>query len=107
MTRFKISPVIGVIIMVAITVILAGAVAWFVFGMSGSFQKIEKYSGYIIEKRSDETGGGEIYLISTDPAGDYRLHVSSNTDFNKIQARDGKIYSLEVVGKEVKSVVYP
>jgi flagellin-like protein len=34
-----VSPVIGVILMVAITVILAGVIATFVFGMAGNFQK--------------------------------------------------------------------
>ncbi len=34
-----VSPVIGVILMVAITVILAAVIAAFVFGMSGSIQK--------------------------------------------------------------------
>jgi len=33
-----VSPVIGVILMVAVTVILAGIVAYFVFGMAGSMQ---------------------------------------------------------------------
>ncbi len=34
-----VSPVIGVILMVAVTVILAAVIAAFVFGMSGSMQK--------------------------------------------------------------------
>lgn len=41
MTRNEdaVSPVIGVILMVAVTVILAAVIAAFVFGMSGSMQK--------------------------------------------------------------------
>ena len=34
-----VSPVIGVILMVAITVILAAVIAAFVFGMAGNIQK--------------------------------------------------------------------
>ena len=36
-----VSPVIGVILMVAITVILAAVIAAFVFGMAGNIQKNE------------------------------------------------------------------
>lgn len=38
-TEDAVSPVIGVILMVAITVILAAVIAAFVFGMSGNIQK--------------------------------------------------------------------
>jgi flagellin-like protein len=37
--KFAVSPVIGVILMVAITVILAAVIAAFVFGMAGAIQK--------------------------------------------------------------------
>jgi flagellin-like protein len=37
--RFQISPVVGVILMVAITVILAAVIAAFVFGMAGNVHK--------------------------------------------------------------------
>ena len=39
-----VSPVIGVILMVAITVILAAVIAAFVFGMSGNIQKTKVVS---------------------------------------------------------------
>jgi flagellin-like protein len=39
-----VSPVIGVILMVAITVILAAVIAAFVFGMAGSVQKTKSVS---------------------------------------------------------------
>lgn len=107
MTKFRISPVIGVMIMVGITVILAGAVAWFVFGMSGSLEKTDTISGFILEKRGDTTGGGTILIVSTDPQGTHKLHVSNNAQFNKIQSRDGRIYTVKVVGLEVKEVTGP
>ena len=40
-----VSPVIGVILMVAITVILAAVIAAFVFGMAGNIQKIARGCG--------------------------------------------------------------
>lgn len=105
--RFRISPVIGVMIMVGITVILAAGIAFMVFGMSGTLEKTDTISGFVLEKRGDATGGGTILIVSTDPQGTHKLHVSSNTEFNKIQTRDGRIYTVKVVGLEVKEVTGP
>jgi flagellin-like protein len=69
-----VSPVIGVILMVAITVILAAVIAAFVFGMSGSVQKT-KNVGVTVKQIDDDTvevteqGGAnfnEVSLISID-----------------------------------------
>ncbi|MDH7593395.1 MAG: type IV pilin N-terminal domain-containing protein [Methanomicrobiales archaeon] len=45
-----VSPVIGVILMVAITVILAAVIAAFVFGMSGSVQKTKSVAATAVQK---------------------------------------------------------
>ncbi|HTY52729.1 MAG TPA: type IV pilin N-terminal domain-containing protein, partial [Methanomicrobiales archaeon] len=44
-----VSPVIGVILMVAITVILAAVIAAFVFGMAGSVQKTKTVAASAIQ----------------------------------------------------------
>jgi len=111
-TNFRVSPVIGVIIMVGITVILLAGVAWVVFGMSGSApalmgEKTTTISGFIIDKQGDTQGGGTIFLISTDPQGTHKLHVASNAEFNKVQSRDGRMYSVKVAGLEVKEIKGP
>jgi len=49
-----VSPVIGVILMVAITVILAAVIAAFVFGMSGNIQRTHVVA-VTVEKTSDST----------------------------------------------------
>ncbi len=49
-----VSPVIGVILMVAITVILAAVIASFVFGMGGQLQPT-KTPGFTVKRTNDTT----------------------------------------------------
>jgi flagellin-like protein len=49
-----VSPVIGVILMVAITVILAAVIAAFVFGMAGNVQKTKNVA-FTVERSSSVT----------------------------------------------------
>ncbi|NLV28380.1 MAG: type IV pilin [Methanomicrobiales archaeon] len=49
-----VSPVIGVILMVAITVILAAVIAAFVFGMAGNVQKTKNVA-FVSELRGETT----------------------------------------------------
>jgi flagellin-like protein len=52
-----VSPVIGVILMVAITVILAAVIAAFVFGMAGNVQKTK-----VIAATAAQQGASTIYV---------------------------------------------
>jgi flagellin-like protein len=65
----SINPVIGVILMVAITVILATVIAIFVFGMSGGLTS-PKYTATITVKEVINIGDG-IGVIDTDGNGYY------------------------------------
>ena len=48
-----VSPVIGVILMVAITVILAAVIAAFVFGMAGQMQKAKSVAATVSQQTTD------------------------------------------------------
>ena len=52
-----VSPVIGVILMVAITVILAAVIAAFVFGMAGNIQKTK-----VVAATAAQSGANTIYV---------------------------------------------
>ncbi len=52
-----VSPVIGVILMVAITVILAAVIAAFVFGMAGNIQKTK-----VVAATASQQGATTIYV---------------------------------------------
>jgi len=60
-----VSPVIGVILMVAITVILAAVIAAFVFGMAGNVQKTKVISTTI---QRNATGVSVTYMGGNDAA---------------------------------------
>jgi flagellin-like protein len=60
-----VSPVIGVILMVAITVILAAVIAAFVFGMAGNVQKTKVISTTV---QRNATGVSVTYMGGTDAA---------------------------------------
>jgi len=65
-----VSPVIGVILMVAITVILAAVIAAFVFGMAGNVSKA-KVVAYTAQRAGDTTvaitcmGGQDVGTLNT------------------------------------------
>ena len=63
-----VSPVIGVILMVAITVILAAVIAAFVFGMSGNISKTKVVLVSLTRTNATNVnaifnGGQEFYII--------------------------------------------
>ena len=88
-----VSPVIGVILMVAITVILAAVIAAFVFGMGGSLQDAPPSVSLTASSNSATTGadvvikhiGGEA-LIGSDwkfsvvPEGNTSAYVTTSSD---------------------------
>ena len=55
-----VSAVIGVILMVAITVILAAVIAAFVFGMGSSIKKT-----YVVSITIERTSSGDVYVTNT------------------------------------------
>jgi flagellin-like protein len=90
-----VSPVIGVILMVAITVILATFIAAFVFGFSGDrsngrpttaikIENVPETSG-IIDIRIMHSGGDRLisgqWKLSIVPAGESPVYKDSSTDF--------------------------
>lgn len=90
-----VSPVIGVILMVAITVILATVIAAFVFGFSSdrptnrptSAFKVENFPATIgiIDMRIQHAGGDRLengyWKLSIVPAGEMPVYRDSSTDF--------------------------
>ncbi len=66
-----VSPVIGVILMVAITVILAAVIAAFVFGMSGNIQKTKVVSVGLT--RTSATNVNAIFNGGQDASSTYNI----------------------------------
>jgi flagellin-like protein len=64
-----VSPVIGVILMVAITVILAAVIATFVLGLGGN-QQVTPQASLTFDFTDNSTGSGESYLQVTHDGGD-------------------------------------
>jgi len=103
--RFRISPGIGVMLMVGITVLLAAGVAYLVFGMSGSVEKTREITGVVLVKTATGTGG-TIQMVNEQDRGTVSLLVKDNAQFNSIQAL--KRYTVSATaGGEVKSVEGP
>jgi FlaG/FlaF family flagellin (archaellin) len=103
--RFRISPVIGVMIMVALTVLLAAGVAYVVFGMSGSVEKTREITGVVMVKTVTGSGG-TINMVDEENRGTVSLMVKDNALFNSIQTL--KRYRVSATaGGEVKSVEGP
>jgi flagellin-like protein len=69
-----VSPVIGVILMVAITVILAAVIAAFVFGMSGNIQKTKIVS--VTLSRTNATNVNAIFNGGQDASSTYNITFS-------------------------------
>ena len=67
-----VSPVIGVILMVAITVILAAVIASFVFGMGSNVKKT-----YVVSATASQQGTGNDSIIVTYQGGPDHQSVSS------------------------------
>lgn len=63
-----VSPVIGVILMVAVTVILAAVIAAFIFGFTGNMPKAPNVAYFQIERIvNGSTGIDEIVITATSP----------------------------------------
>ena len=69
-----VSPVIGVILMVAITVILAAVIAAFVFGMSGNIQKTKIVS--VTLSRTSATNVNAIFNGGQDASGAFWVNFT-------------------------------
>lgn len=81
MTRFRLSPVFGEIIMVIIMVILAGAVAWYAFGMAGTMtEKTQEINGLVLSKQ-----GMSISIVDETNRGTKELSTTDNALFNQVQ----------------------
>jgi len=83
-TNFRISPVIGVIIMVGITVILAAVIAWLVLGIGGNMEKTREITGVVLVKTATGSGG-TIQMVDEGTRGTVSLLVKDNAKFNSIQ----------------------
>ncbi len=73
-----VSPVIGVILMVAITVILAAVIAAFVFGMSGNISKT-KVVAFSVQKVS-----GNDIVVTYQGGQDAGTFIGANTSINEV-----------------------
>ena len=69
-----VSPVIGVILMVAITVILAAVIAAFVFGMAGNVQKTKVVA--VTLTRASPTSVSAVFQGGADAASTYNVNFS-------------------------------
>jgi flagellin-like protein len=98
MNSKALSPVIGVILMVAITVILAAVIAAFVFGMSGEIQRNNPESGLpvkvvkeitiqSVDQRWLTSTEGTTYLMQV-PNYDYHEHYKGERVIVTIQGTD-------------------
>jgi flagellin-like protein len=65
-----VSPVIGVILMVAITVILAAVIGTFVLGLGGSVQQTAPQASFTFDFTDDSATGSDDVLVITHDGGD-------------------------------------
>ena len=105
-------PVIGIILMVAITVILAAVIAAFVFGMSGYIGKETTGSITIAGKTADGNAGffGTFEYNIIDTCGNmYALDLGSkNQDYNTfLDLNVGGTYCVLLNGKTITRVITP
>jgi flagellin-like protein len=105
-----VSPVIGVILMVAITVILAAVIAAFVFGMAGNVQKT-KTVAFTCERDSASTTGVVITNHGGKDAGDInQVDVTLEGDLNSdvdltVIGSSQRFGDTTIAGKKAKVVV--
>ncbi|PSQ04090.1 type IV pilin [Halobacteriales archaeon QS_6_71_20] len=65
-----VSPVIGVILMVAITVILAAVIGSFVLGLGNSVQQTAPNTNFQFDYEDDASGAGDYNVTATHTGGD-------------------------------------
>ena len=92
-----VSPVIGVILMVAITVILAAVIAAFVFGMSGNIQKTKVVAVRLT--RTDATNVNAIFNGGQDASSTYNILPSAGTVLVQMQRHGDSWNSSIAVGR--------
>jgi flagellin-like protein len=92
--RKGVSPVIGVILMVAITVILAAVIASFVFGMGSKIEKVAPRTQFIVKDDPDQL------LVSTR---DYVLDIE-HAGGDPILCSDMRIYIYDQNGNLVEAL---
>jgi len=85
-----VSPVIGVILMVAITVILAAVIAAFVFGMAGTVKKTRTVAATATQSGTN--------IIITYQGGPDQLDVEPNSLNITIVASDGTVVTAPYMG---------
>jgi len=94
-----VSPVIGVILMVAITVILAAVIAAFVFGMAGNIQKT-----HIVSLTAQRNSSA--FVIVTDEGGqDANTLIAMDWQLNGQNVTTGIAYSSGVVSDSASGAV--
>ena len=98
-----VSPVIGVILMVAITVILAAVIAAFVFGMSGSLKK-----QYTVAATVAQTGTNTVdftYQGGPDASSLYGIQIVVNNTFFTSGGVEGTSTSYVFGGEDATTAV--
>jgi len=105
-----VSPVIGVILMVAITVILAAVIAAFVFGMAGNIsktkivavtaQKISSSNITVMNQGGQDVGSLTFATVVTNPA------ATSYTNTTHTAARTISATDIATMGAPVGNAVY-
>jgi len=102
-----VSPVIGVILMVAITVILAAVIAAFVFGMAGNIQSTKNVAATATQQGNDTIvityhGGADAASVSwlnvTAPNGTGYWTCKESTSSNKIVLKNSDTAVAPYVG---------
>jgi flagellin-like protein len=93
-----VSPVIGVILMVAITVILAAVIAAFVFGMAGNVQKTKNVA-FTVERASTTNTG----IVITNQGGKDSGDVTSVAVLIDGTAALASTASLTTIGQSVQT----
>ncbi|MEA1943883.1 MAG: type IV pilin N-terminal domain-containing protein [Euryarchaeota archaeon] len=88
-----VSPVIGVILMVAITVILAAVIGAFVFGMGGSIKKTYTVAATASETYNGASGYDIIVTFNGGPDADQVLYVNvTQAGTNDTASTPGGVY---------------
>ena len=94
--RKGISPVIGVILMVAITVVMAAAIASFVFGMGSKIQQVAPQGQFLLEDYPGPvtSEGNDNLILITYVSGD---EIPASDLRFVVQYKHGTEYSTEVL----------
>jgi flagellin-like protein len=97
-----VSPVIGVILMVAITVILAAVIAAFAFGMTDNLTPQKEVYVTVEEHDGGETEGGETEGGETEGGAYLRVTIQGGKDVIALNAID---YKTDDITKDITGLV--